>query len=218
MDKTIVLIIIIAIACMFSSSIGGAVWYFWDDLVGTPSPSPSTGSSNTQGGPTGTPPTFNGVELDSSGYTVGKGKIWNRSSLQTTGYSKTPSSEWYGKSMTDPDVCRKECIDSSACTHFGWHKDEKKCYLFQSDGDSATDKDYIRGFKNEPGKLYTYGTTDTKLETTTGKSAQQCKNACDSNTACKAWFSKLTGTKDCQLQGSASLNASAVYAEGAVGR
>ena len=90
--------------------------------------------------------------------------------------------------------------------------------MFQSDGDTATDNGYIRGFKNEPGKLYTYGYTGTPLVTTTGKSTQECKNACDSNTACVSWSNKLTGTKDCELYGNASLNSSAEFAEGAVGR
>jgi hypothetical protein len=230
MDKTIVLVLLLLVAFMFSSSIGGAIWVFRESLFGT---SPSGGGGTTgkgpsqtgptvTSGPTGISTTLNGVTFDSSGYTVGKGKIWNRSSLQTTGYDKSTApgavSDWYGKQTDSADACRKECVDRSACTHFGWHKDEKRCYLFQSDGDSATDNGYIRGFKNEPGKLYTYGHTNNALETSTGKTTQECKNSCDAKTACVSWDSKLTGTKDCNLKGNASLNSSAVYAEGAVGR
>jgi hypothetical protein len=79
----------------------------------------------------------------------------------------------------------------------------------------VTDKDYIRAFKNDTGKLYTSKYTGDPLETTTDKSTQECKNRCDSNTSCVWWSSKLTGTKNCELYGKAG--SPALYAEGAVG-
>lgn len=226
MNKAIILIIILVVAFMFSSSIGAGIWFFRDDLFGTPeAPSTNTNTRTTtgSGGPTGSGgTTLNGVSFDSSGYTVGKGKIWNRNSLQTSGYSKstTPGavSDWYGKTTTDADACRKDCVDRSACTHFGRDTNNNRCYLFTSDGDTETDNGYIRGFKNAPGKLYTpLAYLDEILETKTNVTTQECKNSCTNKTGCLAWTSQVTGSKSCELRGNVP-NVPASFEEGAVGR
>jgi hypothetical protein len=56
-DSTIVIIIIIVACLIFSSIIGGLVWFFREDLFGTEdTESPSPGPSKTPMGPSGTPP------------------------------------------------------------------------------------------------------------------------------------------------------------------
>jgi hypothetical protein len=215
-NKLIIFVILIAVVC--SSCVGGgiALWLNRESLF-PDTTTPSTSTNQTKG-PTGGTTTLNKITFDSSGYTVGKGKIWNRKPLESTGYSNTPSDPegWPGKATEDADECRKDCVDRSNCTHFGRQKANGKCYLFQSDGDTATDNGYIRGFKNAPGKLYTTSANLGKdLGNTAGKTTQECKNSCDSTTGCLAWASNLTGTKDCQLWGDGTQ--SDKYQEGAVG-
>ena len=50
MNKSVVLIIILVVAFMFSSSIGGAIWLFWDSIVGT-TPSGGPSPAKTPSGP-----------------------------------------------------------------------------------------------------------------------------------------------------------------------
>ena len=226
-SKIIILVLIVAV--LFSSSIGGGVaaWLNWDKLFPSTeedSPSPSTNTNTNTGGPTGGGPTggatvtINGETFDPSGFTVSKGFIANTVQIGTN-------------SIEDINACRDKCINNSECIQFKRSADGT-CTILKS-GDAANDAVSVAGFKNDGNNLYTkesmigtyedsasYGDASKRVTYTTA----QCKNKCATSPSCIAWYHRNSTHGDaaskntCVTFAESNVPAASRYRYGAVGK
>lgn len=208
------------VLCVFSviGSIIGGVWYFRDTLfpqAESPDTDKSTGSRGT-GPKASTAPssslTINGETLDTTGYTVGGGWIWNREFI---GAPPGNNGQWCENckiSTSSISECRQKCVDNPECVHFSRREytPTGDCFLFKPFPNSGQDT-HVRGFKNDGVNPYTKvgniagigsETTDSALTNPPKKdyTAATCKQACTNNSSCQAFVYRTDKHSDQNLR------------------
>lgn len=161
--------------------------YTSDDAMSVPYAEFGTFRTATVSGITPMSVSINGFQFDSSGYSVGRGDIWD--DLEIGDFTQTNSI----------DECRRRCDSEPTCEYWSRSVDGGRCYIYKPRKPESELVNYTRGLKvNRDGHLYAgrhnlYNTVQNKTH------PANCITMCNQNDDCISWVHTKEPINTCKL-------------------